>query len=440
MNLAYDLELLLEDVDRSGQWTDMHETSCMQELLNGLLQAQSPPAMGAGDIRIGDLILLIDADTRMPSDCFLDAATEFHNCPNVAILQHTSLAFQVVHNYWEDCMAYFTLFVSEAMKFMTAGGDVAPFIGHNAFLRWSALQELTVNDIDQRRWWSETHVSEDFELSMKLQNLGYCVRMAGYSNGEFKEGVSLTVYDEINRWQKYAYGVSELCFNPIRYWITRSPFTPLFRQFLSSKRITGFSKFTMVAYMASYYAIASMWFLAVVNYFLLGWFSVEVTQLYQTSFKILISTLMVFDVAVPFANAIYRYRTRQAPLFFAIYENFKYIMLLCIFFGGISIHVTQSVVWHLLGLQMHWDSTAKSLESSYFLKELPMIWRKYKFVYIFFGILSIGLIVLATPIIPTTWQIVPSVFTGFPIGWVIAMHMFSLLILNPQSWLSEVHL
>lgn len=443
MNLSYELELQLEKLDRAGQWSDTHESAATQAFLQEILEAQQPPAMGGGDVRIGDIILIIDADTRIPADCFLDAANEFHNCPEVAILQHTSLAFQVVHNYWEDCMAYFTLFVSEAMKFMTAGGDVAPFVGHNAFLRWSAIQELeykSLHDDGQRRWWSETHVSEDFELSMKLQDLGYCVRMAGYSGGEFKEGVSLTVYDEINRWQKYAYGISELCFNPLRYWIIRSPFTPLFRRFLRSKRISGASKFTMIAYMASYYAIASLWFLAVINYFLLGWFSVLVTELYQTSFQILIATLIVFDVSVPVVNAIYRYRTRQAPLFFAFYENFKYIMLLCLFFGGISIHITQSLIWHLLGLQMHWDSTAKSLEASYFVKELPMIWRKYKVLYIGLLLLTVILIVLAAPAVPQTWRIVPSVFTGFPIGWVIACHALSPLILNPQSWLSELHL
>ena len=32
------------------------------------------------------------------------------------------------------------------------------------------------------------------------------MRWATYSEGGFKEGVSLTVDDELNRWQKYAYG------------------------------------------------------------------------------------------------------------------------------------------------------------------------------------------------------------------------------------------
>ena len=31
-------------------------------------------------------------------------------------------------------------------------------------------------------------------------------RWATYSKGSFKEGVSLSVDDELNRWQKYAYG------------------------------------------------------------------------------------------------------------------------------------------------------------------------------------------------------------------------------------------
>ena len=35
---------------------------------------------------------------------------------------------------------------------------------------------------------------------------GYTIRWATYSEGGFKEGVSLSCEDELNRWQKYAYG------------------------------------------------------------------------------------------------------------------------------------------------------------------------------------------------------------------------------------------
>jgi hypothetical protein len=96
---------------------------------------------------------------------------------------------------------------------------VAPFVGHNAFLRWSAIQEVSFVDrpaskrsgkgsrqAGVRKYYSETSVSEDFSLSLKLLEKGYVVRWATYANGGFKEGVSLTLTDEIARWQKYAYG------------------------------------------------------------------------------------------------------------------------------------------------------------------------------------------------------------------------------------------
>lgn len=60
----------------------------------------------------------------------------------------------------------------------------------------------------QEKIWSESNVSEDFDMALRLQLAGYIIRWATYSLGAFKEGVSLTVDDELNRWQKYAYGES----------------------------------------------------------------------------------------------------------------------------------------------------------------------------------------------------------------------------------------
>jgi hypothetical protein len=90
-----------------------------------------------------------------------------------------------------------------------ANGEVAPFVGHNAFLRWRALQDCSFIDSwdKKEKIWSEENVSEDFDMAMRLIKGGWAIRWATYSNGGFKEGVSLTVDDELNRWQKYAYGM-----------------------------------------------------------------------------------------------------------------------------------------------------------------------------------------------------------------------------------------
>ncbi|CCG84107.1 protein of unknown function [Taphrina deformans PYCC 5710] len=437
LNVAQLIEAKLEKVHRPDDWSDILELAEYERCVHEVMQ-ELPGCEADGNVRVGELILLIDADTRIPNDCFQDAATEFYQAPELAILQHTNDAFQVVNNFWEDCMAHFTRFVTSAMMWACANGDVAPFVGHNAFLRWSAVQECSWEEDGQFRVWSEKHVSEDFELSLQLQNLGFTVRMASYNNGDFKEGVSLTVYDEISRWQKYAYGISELMWNPLRYWIYKGPFTPLFRTFLFSRQIRGFSKFTMLAYMGTYYAIASWWVLALINYFILGWYNVHITNLYQSAFKILLSTLIIFNVVTPFINAIFKFRTRQGNLFFALWENFKYISLLAIFFGGLSMHLTKPLLYHLFEIPISWSATAKTLENSHFFKEVPMVWRRYKYYYLAWIVMMVGMIVIGTAV-PAAWRI-NDLLTVLPLAFMVGCHIAAPLLLNPQSFLSELHI
>lgn len=109
MDISLKVEQKLEKVQRSGSWTDSkEEAACdqaMNEVLNELWQTTGHVAWAAGDIRIGELILLIDSDTRVPADCFLDAASEFHHSPQVAILQHQSGVMQVVCDFWENTIS-----------------------------------------------------------------------------------------------------------------------------------------------------------------------------------------------------------------------------------------------------------------------------------------------------------------------------------------------
>ena len=63
---------------------------------------------------------------------------------------------------------------------------------------------------------------------------GYYNRFIGYTEDGFQEGVSLTYYDELMRWQKYAWGCSELVFNPIPQWPRKGPLNKLFIRFLMS--------------------------------------------------------------------------------------------------------------------------------------------------------------------------------------------------------------
>ena len=77
---------------------------------------------------------------------------------------------QVAHHYFENGIAYFTRRINKCISMGCANGEVAPFVGHNAFLRWSALQDAAFVDTDGiKKIWSESNVSEDFDTALRLQ-------------------------------------------------------------------------------------------------------------------------------------------------------------------------------------------------------------------------------------------------------------------------------
>ncbi len=206
-------------------------------------------------------------------------------------------------------VTWFTNLIYTAITYAVASGDACPFVGHNAVLRWQAIQDAAAytDEDGYEKFWSESHVSEDFDMSLRLQVAGYALRYASYTGDGFKEGVSLTVYDELARWEKYAYGCNELLFHPLRFWFSRGPITKLFSDFMLSS-IHLPKKLTICAYIGTYYAIASAALLSVANYFLTGWFRDVLDTFYLDSFAIYISIILVFTGLGNLALAVLRYR------------------------------------------------------------------------------------------------------------------------------------
>lgn len=208
MNYALRLSLQVEEklarVVRDEKWSQLQENQVYEAALQEVLAAREGEAWADGSVRVGDYILLIDSDTRVPQDCLLDAVSEMEECPEVAIMQYVSGVMNVTNSFFENGITFFTNMIYTMIRFSVANGDVAPFVGHNAILRWSAIQDIAYNcHADQwEKYWSESTVSEDFDMALRLQCEGYTVRLAGYTGDGFKEGVSLTVYDELNRWEK----------------------------------------------------------------------------------------------------------------------------------------------------------------------------------------------------------------------------------------------
>lgn len=422
-------EKLLE-VDRHVNWNQTDEAEayghCLQEVLD-----EHGRAWADGNIRMGDYIILIDSDTRVPEDCLLDAVSEMEQSPQVGIMQFSSGVMQVVWTYFENGITFFTNLIYSAIKFTVSNGDVAPFVGHNAILRWSAIQQVSYQDEDgYDKFWSESHVSEDFDMSLRLQCNGYIIRLAAWAGEGFKEGVSLTVYDELARWEKYAYGCNELLFNPLRLWFVRGPFTELFNRFLFSNiRMT--SKITIISYIGTYYAIGAAWIMTLANYFAIGWFNGYLDKYYIDSWKVWFSLVIVFNGLGNISLAVMRYRIGERTFLSSAMENIKWIPMLAIFLGGLSLHVSQALLAHMFEIDMTWGATGKEATDSNFWQEAPIVLKSFR-LSLFFSLTAIVvMIIFATAtFIPYDWRIVDFVAL-LPMSTVSISHLLLPIALNP---------
>ncbi|KAJ6477602.1 glycosyl transferase family group 2-domain-containing protein [Mycena sanguinolenta] len=393
-----------------------------------------PWACNGKSLRVGEIILIIDSDTIVPEDCFRDAAREMYESPDLAIIQHESDVMQVAHHYFENGITHFTRRINKCISYGCANGEVAPFVGHNAFLRWSAVQDAAFDDPDdgKRKQWSESNVSEDFDLALRLLLGGYTLRWATYSEGGFKEGVSLTVVDELARWQKYAYGCDEIIFNPIIRWWRKGPISDQLRGFVWSIAPVHY-KIGMMSYMFSYYGIAAATVGSIMNYLLLGLGS-ELDRFYLHSFEILLACVVVFPGLGNLGFTLLEYRLGHRNFFAALYENLRWVPFFMFFFGGLSIHLSTAILAHLFSYDMTWGSTVKEVERSTFWIEVPRIWQRFKLSFIICFAIIIMMIVMQSNAVPFQYQI-PGYQWAFniPLSLVVGTHILLPIVLNP--WL-----
>ncbi|KAK7421131.1 hypothetical protein QQZ08_010060 [Neonectria magnoliae] len=377
-----------------------------QQALHNMLNEDEGRTWAEGNIRIGELILIIDCDTRVPIDCLLYGALEMHESPEVAILQHGSGVMQVVHNTFENGIAYFTDVIYTAIKYGVGTGDIAPFVGHNAFLRWEAIQDVAFVDTDkQTKWWSECHVSEDFDIALRVQMAGMTCRLATYHNGEFKEGVSLTLYDELTRWEKYSYGANELIFHPFYKWFYRGPVTKLFLRFLWSN-IPVTSKVTIIGYMFTYHAIASGMFFTVVNYVVVGLYSDIIDHYYLSSFGIWVALAVVFNGFGSIAFSMLRHKLKEVTFWRALMQALKWVPFLALFFGGISLNCAKALLCHAFSINIEWSSTAKEVGPTGFYIGLDKMIKTFRYTWGICIVLAAGVIYMAVAA-PWGWTITP---------------------------------
>lgn len=239
--------------------------------------------MFGGDVSIGDLQLINDADARMSESVILKTVPEFLNDKHLGFTQHATktLDDQRRESYYINMLSSYTdaLYMGHFLLSSILGCH-PPLVGHSIILRSEAVKScgrirtlrkaqrwlnnigLPFLNVDQigsynlqddgsTEYWSECHVSEDFELMIHLYNLGFNGRYIAYKDCEFQEGITRTFDEEAGRHRKFALGAHELMFNSFNNWLGKGPFTPLFSTFLRSD-IPSYYKVFLTSYLFGY--------------------------------------------------------------------------------------------------------------------------------------------------------------------------------------------
>jgi cellulose synthase/poly-beta-1,6-N-acetylglucosamine synthase-like glycosyltransferase len=280
-NLNSHLRLALGAQQRCNQENDLPIAQALIEESHN--DDGSRFVMFGNDILIGHLICVNDADARMAEPVISKTVPEFLNDPTLGFTQHTTKTMndQRGESYFTNMLTVYTDALYQGHFLLSSIlGCHPPLVGHSIFLRTEALNQcgrmrtlrkaqqwlkniglqfLPVDQVgfanlqaqNRTEYWSENHVSEDFELMIHLYNLGFNGRYICIPDCEFQEGITRTFDEEAGRHRKFALGAHELVFNPFQDMLGKGVFTPLFRTFLQSD-IPSYYKVFLTAYLCSY--------------------------------------------------------------------------------------------------------------------------------------------------------------------------------------------
>jgi hypothetical protein len=145
---------------------------------------------------------------------------------------------------------------------------------------------------------------------------------------------------------------------------------------------------------------------------------------------VFIVLIIVFNGLSNVCFAVMRYRIGEASLLGAFFENLKWMPFFMIFFGGVSFHILLAICSHMFSINMSWGATAKEKDNSNFFQELPKIWKRFKWMYMFMFAMVGGMIYLGN-FAPHGWTI-DGLTSVLPWSVTIIMHCLLPIALNPS--------
>ena len=319
------------------------------------------------DFKFGKYILLFVSDSSTNIDCIDKLIYEIENNPKIGFLQMKTNAKIICGNLWEKIIAHFTNSIYEInFLYACSNGFPAPLVGHNCMLRFDVIIEVekNINGYSPREYlnwkvWDENRVSEDFVMSLNMMDLGYYGKYI-YFDCEMKEGVTLNIIDEIIKLKKYMYGINEIIFNPFKYWFKKGITSEICSLLVFSKQIDIFTKYALISYIGSYYAICVSPILSL-SYYFINIFPSDFNNIFSDSNYTLISFVIIFLILSMFSNIVIVTKNNYISSYIKLlYYELYYGILLMGFFSSLPYHLIVSNIDFFFSRNISWSTTNKS--------------------------------------------------------------------------------
>eukprot|EP00542_Grammatophora_oceanica_P022123 CAMPEP_0194033988 /NCGR_PEP_ID=MMETSP0009_2-20130614/6432_1 /TAXON_ID=210454 /ORGANISM="Grammatophora oceanica, Strain CCMP 410" /LENGTH=901 /DNA_ID=CAMNT_0038674723 /DNA_START=64 /DNA_END=2769 /DNA_ORIENTATION=+ len=424
----------------------------------------SRDVMFGNNIKIGSLVVINDADARMQPPVIYKTVPEFLNNKQLGFTQHAtktmddqrgeSYFLRMLETY-TDALYHGHFLLSSIM------GCHPPLVGHSIFLRTEAVRQcgrmrmlrkaqrwlqnigLPFLGVDQvgftnlqsenrTEYWSEDHVSEDFELMIHLYNIGYTGRYVAFPDCEFQEGVTRTFDEEAGRHRKFALGAHELMFNPFQDMLGHGLRSPLFRTFLTCD-IPSYYKIFLTSYLFSYMSggIYIFVFVIAAAVKLAGWEEVGTLYTFSPAGVLVLSYVIYYVIGyLTFLIALCRMHSCNRDLLFQEYRSRGKLYLLFkkvryamsfqfLFYSVMGNYFFLGGMDHLLSRPKICGATNKD---SIRINCCEAIWEVIKFNIGSFGIaMFTGLLAIAVVVQDAGWHYEPFLDGSYIPGWKVLL-------------------
>lgn len=121
--------------------------------------------------------------------------------------------------------------------------------------------------------------------------------------------------------------------------------------------------------------------LTAVNYIVVGLFPDDIDHLYQPSWGIWCSLVVVFNLFGSVAFSMARHQLKEETFWRALLQSIYWLPFLVVYFGGISVNCAKALLCHAFSINIEWASTAKEAGPTGFYIGMEQMVKSFKWTW-----------------------------------------------------------